>query len=313
MADPTFTLQTPDGAVVVVHRWLPDDEPKAVVQIAHGMAEHAARYAHVAKALNDRGYAVYANDHRGHGQTAVTEDELGFFAESRGWARVLDDLYRLNQRIGEEHPGLPVLLFGHSMGSFLTQQYLFTFPATIRGAVLSGSTRHLGPDLEAGAVLARAEIKRQGPRGHSELLQALAFGQFNKAFAPNRTDFDWLSRDPEQVDAYIEDPRCGFLVTNRFWLDLFSGARVIRQTERLESIPLEMPIYVFSGAEDPVGEAGTGVERLLAAYERAGLHQVTSRLYPGGRHEMVNEINRDEVIADLGDWLDRTVADLAPR
>lgn len=310
MTNSSFTLQTPDGTAVHVHRWLPDGDVRAVVQIAHGMAEHGGRYAHVAEALNARGYAVYVNDHRGHGLTAPTEDDLGFFAEERGWARVLDDLYRLNRRVTDDHPDVPVYLLGHSMGSFLTQQYLFTFPATIRGAVLSTTTRHLGPDLEAAAMLARAEIRRQGPRGRSEVINALTFGAYNKVFSPNRTPFDFLSRDPEQVDAYVADPRCGFLCTNRFWLDQFSGLRVIRQPERLQSIPRDMPIYVFGGDKDPMSEAGRGVERLLDAYADAGLYHVTSKLYPDGRHEMLNEINRDEVIAELGDWFDRTTASL---
>ncbi len=306
----SFTLRSPDGTDIHVHRWVPDTPVRAVVQIAHGMAEHAARYAHVAKALTDRGYAVYANDHRGHGRTAAGEDDLGFFAENRGWMRVLDDLYRLNRRAEQDHPGAPRYLFGHSMGSFLAQQYLFTFPATIRGLVLSGTTRHPGVVVEAGAVLARAEIRRQGPRGRSTALMAAGFGAFNAAFAPARTDFDWLSRDPAEVDAYIADPRCGFAPTNRMWLDLFSGLRVIRQPQRLESVPRDLPIYVFAGDQDPVGDAGAGVDRLLDAYADAGLHQVTSRLYPDGRHEMVNDINRDEVIGDLVRWLDETTATL---
>lgn len=310
MSYSSFTLQSPDGTGIHVHRWLPDGEVSGVVQIAHGMAEHGARYAHVATELNRRGYAVYADDHRGHGLTAATEDDLGFFAEDRGWARVLDDLYRLNRRVTDDHPDVPVYLFGHSMGSFLAQQYLFTFPATIRGLVLSGTTRGQAPLLEAGAVVARTEIRRSGPTGRSEALMALAFGAYNKPFEPARTEFDWLSRDPDQVDAYIADPRCGFMCTNRLWLDLFSGLRVIRQPHRLESVPYEMPIYVFAGDQDPVGEAGKGVHRLLDAYADAGLHQVTSKLYPGGRHEMVNEVNRDEVIADLGTWLDDTTASL---
>jgi alpha-beta hydrolase superfamily lysophospholipase len=302
----SFTLQVPDGTGIHVYRWLPEGPVRAVVQIAHGIAEHAARYAHVAEALNERGYAVYADDHRGHGKTAASDDDLGFFAEERGWAKVLDDLYRLNRRIVEEHPDVPVFLMGHSMGSFFAQQYLFTFPATIHGLVLSGSTRLTAREAEAGAALARFEIRRQGPRGRSLLMTAAVNGLYNRPFEPSRTDFDWLSRDEDVVDAYVADPRCGFLVTNRLWLDVFSGLRVIRQVERLESVPPEMPIYAFSGERCAVGGFGAGFERLLDAYAEAGLYHVTSKLYPGGRHEMLNETNRDEVIADLGEWLDVT-------
>jgi alpha-beta hydrolase superfamily lysophospholipase len=310
MASSTFSLQSPDGTPIHVHRWVPDGEVRGAVQIVHGVAEHGARHAHVAEALNARGYAVYASDHRGHGLTAESEDDLGFFAEDRGWARVLDDLYRLNRRIVDDHPGVPVYLLGHSMGSVLAQQYLFTFPATVQGLVLSGVVRPLGALLETGAALARAEIKREGPRGRSELLNAMVFGAYNRTFAPNRTEFDHLSRDPAVVDAYVADPRCGFRLTNRLWLDFFSGLRVVAQVERLESVPRDTPIYLFAGDEDPVGDTGKAMQRLLAAFEQAGLHQVESRLYPGGRHEMLNEINRDAVIEDLADWLDATTAAL---
>ncbi len=304
MQNTTFDLLASDGLAVHTYRWLPGGDVQGVVQIAHGMAEHAGRYEHVAEALTSAGYAVYANDHRGHGKTAVTDDDLGFFAPSRGWATVLDDLYRLNQHIRSEHAAVPVHLFGHSMGSFLAQQFLFTFPGAVDGAVLSGSNRHPAAAVEAGAAVARAEIARIGPNGRSALLNLAAFGAYNKAFAPARTDFDWLSRDPAVVDAYIDDPLCGFVCTARMWLDVFSGLRVIRQTERLLEIPPFLPIHVFSGDQDPVGEAGAGVQRLVDAYEEAGLANVTLRLYPGGRHEMVNEINRDEVLTDLTAWLD---------
>lgn len=306
MQSSTFSLQASDGLAVHTYRWLPDDGVRGVVQLAHGMAEHAGRYGHLAEALTAAGYAVYANDHRGHGRTAVTEDELGFFAESRGWATVLDDVYRLHQHVRGEHPEVPVYLLGHSMGSFLAQQFLFTFPNAVDGAVLSGTTRSTAVMVEGGATLARAEVARLGPHGRSSALTLAAFGAYNRAFAPTRTDFDWLSRDPEAVDAYIDDPRCGFELTTRMWLDVFSGLRVIRQSERLLLIPPYLPIYVFGGDRDPVGEAGTGVQRLIDAYAEAGLQNVTLRLYEDGRHEMLNETNRDQVIAELVTWLDAT-------
>ncbi len=312
MQSTTFSLTASDGVAIHTYAWRPDGEIRGVVQLVHGMAEHAGRYEHVAEALTDRGYAVYATDHRGHGHTAATDDDLGFFAESRGWATVLDDVYRLNRQLREEHQDVPAYLFGHSMGSFLAQQFLFTFPGAIDGAVLSGSTRHPAAAVEAGATLARAEMLRLGPRGRSDVLNFVAFGSYNNAFAPTRTDFDWLSRDPAAVDAYIADPRCGFVTTTRMWLDVFSGLRVIRQAHRLLTIPPELPIYIFSGDQDPVGEAGRGVHRLVDAYAEAGLQSVTLRLYEDGRHEMVNETNRDRVITDLVDWLDASTEDWTP-
>lgn len=304
----SFLLDTSDGAAVHVHRWLPDDDAvRGVVQIAHGLAEHAGRYDHVAQALTDAGYAVYGDDHRGHGRSAATDEDLGFFAPARGWALVLDDLYRLNRTVRDAHRGAPVILFGHSMGSFLTQQFLFTFPGAIDGAILSGTNGPVGAIADAGALAARIERRRLGPRGRSQLLNTLSFGAYNKDFEPARTEFDWLSSDPDAVDAYLADARCGFVATTQLWLDLLSGLRVIAQTHRLTAIPAALPIHIVAGEQDPVGERTVGVQRLLDAYDDAGLIGVTHRFYPG-RHELVNEVTRDQVIADLVAWVDGVVA-----
>ncbi len=304
MQTSSWTLGTRDGAEVVVHRHEPDGAVRGVVNLAHGMAEHARRYDHLAEALTAVGLAVYAEDHRGHGETAGTEEALGHLADRRGWALTLDDLHRVTLRARADHPDVPVVLLGHSMGSFLAQQYLFTFPGEVDAVVLSGSNGPVGPMAEAGAVVARAERARLGSRGRSETLNRLVFGAYGKAFAPARTDFDWLSKDEAAVDAYIADPRCGFVCTSQFYLDLFSGLRVIGQVERVRAgARLDTPVYAFSGSEDPVGGAA-GVAALLEHYRAAGLTAVDHRIYPGGRHEMLNETNRDEVIADLLAWLE---------
>lgn len=303
MAGSTFDLDTRDGAPVVVHRWAPDGDARGVVVLAHGMAEHAARYAHLAEALLGIGVATYAPDHRGHGESVPTPEDLGHFADEGGWALVLDDLHRVALRARAEHPDVPLILMGHSMGSFLCQQYAFTFGDDLDGLVLSGSSGP-NPAANVAAVVARAEMHRVGPRGRSGVLHQMMFGIYNRPFAPARTDADWLSRDEEQVDRYIEDERCGFVVTTRFYLDLYAGVRVATRLELLHGgIRTDLPVYVFSGARDPVG--GTkGVDRLLAHYARAGLTDVRHRLYPDGRHEMLNEINRDEVIEDLLAWVE---------
>lgn len=314
MQTSTFHLDTRDGVPVVVHRFEPDGEVRGVVNLAHGMGEHARRYTHVAEALTAAGWAVYAEDHRGHGLTAPTPADLGHLADRGGWALVLDDLHRVTLRARADHPGVPLVLLGHSMGSFLAQQYLFTFPDELDALVLSGSSGPAGPIVEAGAALARAELRRVGPRGHSPLLESLVGRGFNRAFEPVRTPSDWLSRDEAMVDACEADPLCGYPKTARFYLDLFSGLRVIGQVARVrDGAPRELPIYLFAGTDDPVG--GTdGIASLVAHYEAAGLTEVTVRLYEGGRHEMLNELNRDEVIAELVAWLGARVAPrVAPR
>lgn len=306
----SFLLETHDGAPVVVHHWKPEGSVRGVVNLVHGLAEHAARYAHVAAALGDAGFEVYAADLRGHGQTARSDEELGFFAEERGWARVLDDLHRLTVRARADHPDVPAFILGHSMGSFLTQQYLFTFVSDVDGAALSGSNGPVGPLGEAGAIVARVERLRLGPRGRSPLLNQLVFGAYNRAFQPARTDFDWISRDEEQVDRYLDDPRCGFVATTQLYLDLFSGLRVIQQVDRVAAIRSDLPIYLFGGTDDPVG-GERGITALAELYAEAGLTDVEVRLYPEGRHEMLNDVVRDQVIADLVGWFDRQVTRLS--
>lgn len=299
----TFDLSRDDGATLHVYRWAPDAAgARGVVQIAHGLAEHAGRYARVAQVLTDAGFVVYANDHRGHGKSARREEDLGHFADRHGFAALVADLRALNRRIAETEPGAPIVLFGHSMGAMLTEAYLVQHGATLAGAVLSGASGHAGLLAVIGRGMARAERLRLGPRGRSPILQAMSFSGFNRGFE-GRTPFDWLSRDAAEVDAYAADPRCGFALTTQAWLDVLDGVRVTEDRAAMRNIPRELPLYVFSGADDPVGHRTRGPRWVLDAYQDAGLARVTHKFYPGGRHEMLNEINRDEVHADLVAWL----------
>ncbi len=290
----TFPLKAQDGALLFVHRWLPERPLKAVVQIAHGWAEHAGRYARVAEVLYREGYAVYANDHRGHGRTARTPAELGFFSERDGWNRCLGDLWQLHQRVAAAHPGTPIVAFGHSMGSFMMQQFISEHGDAIAGAALS-------------VLLARLERVRVGPRGKSALLRAVTFGAFNRPFEPARTRFDWLSRDPAEVDKYIADPLCGgFESTVQLYIGILAALADVARPSRQARIPRKLPIYIFSGSRDPVGR---NIHQLLEAYRAARLEAVIQKIYPEGRHESLNELNRDEVTHDLIAWLDAVVAE----
>jgi len=301
MQSSTFAFTAGDGTGLFVYRWLPESAPRAVVQIAHGLAEHAGRYGRLAEALTGAGYAVYANDQRGHGRTATTPADLGFFAPEGGWHKCVDDLWQIHRRIGADHPGLPQVLLGHSMGSYLAQQFLGMHGEALAGAVLSGSNGKPPPIAALGRLIARVERLRLGPRGTSPLLHALAFEPFNKPFAPARTPFDWLSRDAAEVDRYSADPLCGFRPRVQLWVDLLDGLAEIARPGLQARIPKRLPIYVFSGARDPVG---ANLKQLLAAYAAAGLARVTARIYPEGRHEMLNETNREQVSQDLIAWLD---------
>jgi alpha-beta hydrolase superfamily lysophospholipase len=300
MRESTFEFASTDGVEIFVRRWLPQPtmRPCAAVQIAHGLAEHSGRYARLAHALVGAGYAVFASDHRGHGQTVRKPEELGFFAERGGFELAVADLAQLSGRIRQELPDLPLVLLGHSMGSILAQYYLALHGADLAAVVLSGSTSGT-PDPRV-LELARAERERLGPRGQSELLATASFGAFNQAFQPARTDFDWLSRDPLEVDAYVADPLCGFSATAQLWIDLMEGLGRVSDPEWVAHIPADLPIYIFSGDQDPVhGGDLDGLQRLLDLYRGAGLRRVSHRFYPGGRHEMLNETNRDEVTRDL--------------
>jgi alpha-beta hydrolase superfamily lysophospholipase len=303
----TFTvsrLARPDGTSVAVYKWPAPQTPRAVVQIVHGLAEHAARYDRLAQALRHAGYVVYASDHRGHGQSAREPRELGHFADREGFERVVDDVYAVNRQIVSEQPRLPVVLLGHSFGSFISQRYLALHGSSVHAAVLSGTTAGAAPLLKVALGIAKLERLRLGARSTSALLQKLTFGGYNNAFKPTKTEFDWLSRDAAEVAKYVADPLCGFAVTTQAWCDLLAGMIANEAPALRARVPKHLPIYIMSGAVDPTGRASVGPKALAAAYERAGLDQVTLRLYPDSRHELINETNRDEVTRDLIAWLD---------
>jgi len=258
----------------------------------------------LAQALKQAGYVVYASDHRGHGQTARESRELGHFADREGFERVVEDVYAVNRQIVSEQPKLPVVLLGHSFGSFISQRYLGLHGDSVQAAVLSGTTAGGAPLMKVALGIAKLERLRLGARNTSALLQKLTFGGYNNAFKPTKTEFDWLSRDAAEVAKYVADPLCGFAVTTQAWCDLLAGMIANEDPALRARVPKHLPIYIMSGAVDPTGRASVGPKALAAAYVRAGLDQVTLRLYPDGRHELVNETNRDEVTRDLIAWLD---------
>lgn len=286
-----------------VHEWLPTGDVKAVVQIAHGMAEHGARYERLAKFLNAAGYAVYANDHRGHGLSIPEGQIPGHMADEDGWSKAVEELHNINQEIALRHPNRRIVLLGHSMGSFLTQDYMARYGDTICAAALSATNGPAGTLGKIAQLVSRIEKLRNGNEGHSSLLANMSFKAFNKAFSPNRTEFDWLSRDNGEVDKYVADPFCGFDCSVATWIGLLDALTRIASDEALEKMQKDMPIYVFSGTEDPVGEKTKGVNRLLKAYEKHEFSNVSHKYYANARHEILNEINRDDVMADLLAWL----------
>lgn len=288
-----------------VYKWQSKSiEPKAVVQIAHGMSETAIRYEYFAKKLTENGYIVYINDHRGHGKTANTIDNVGYLADKDGFTHLVSDMNTLTNIVKEENKDLPLYLFGHSMGSFASQRYIMEYGKNIDGLILSGSNGKHGAILKVAEKLTSYEIKKNGRKYRSKRLDNLIFGGNNKKFKPARTDFDWLSRDEKEVDKYIEDPFCGVLFTCGFFYDFIKGLQEIEDKDNLKKVPLDLPIYVMSGDKDPVGKNGKGVLRLKDRYINLGVKDISCKLYEGGRHEMLNEINKDEVIENIIQWLD---------
>jgi alpha-beta hydrolase superfamily lysophospholipase len=298
-----FHHRLSDRSQAHVYRWLPDAPARAAIQIIHGMAEHAGRYARLAGALTAAGYAVYAQDLPGHGRTARTPDELGHFGDQDGWIRTLSAINSVRERIEREQPDLPVFALGHSMGSFLLQDYVIEHGTDLAGAIFSAGTGDVGPLRTIAIGLIRAESMWYGMRRRSAVAETLTFKDFNRRFKPNRTAFDWLSRDEGEVDRYVDDPLCGFRCTCRLWLDLLQASARLADPERLARLPRALPVLIMAGSEDGATRGEDGPRALQALYQDVPLGDVSLRLYPGARHELFNETCRAEVTAELVQWL----------
>lgn len=307
-----FQLKLQGESVAFVRAWLPAQTPRACVQIVHGLAEHGGRYARFATALNRVGLAVYAQDLPGHGRTARAPDELGHFANEHGWRLALQSIHALQSEMRLRHPGLPVMLFGHSMGALLAQDIIVHHGRTLAGCVLAATTGDMGPRRAIGLGLVRAEIAWAGPRHRSRVAEELVFRAFNRKFRPNRTDFDWLSRDEAEVDRYIDDPRCGFRASATLWADLLAYAGRLREPARLARIPKTLPILILAGTGDAASNGAKGPALLERAYAKAGIGDLTLKLYEGARHELLNETCREQVTEDVIEWLLARLARLQP-
>jgi alpha-beta hydrolase superfamily lysophospholipase len=304
MIEEKFNFKDKGKLEIFVYKWLPDEnvQLKGIVQIAHGMAETSARYQGFAKALTNEGFIVYANDHRGHGKTAGKVEKLGNIGVD-GFNSMVENMHGLNEIIKEENSNLPIFLFGHSMGSFLTQRYICLYGSDLQGAIISGSCGKQGIIIDIARLIAKIEILKIGRDGKSNKLNKLSFGSYNNSFKPNRTAFDWLSSDNKEVDKYIADPFCGTIFTAGFFYDFLGCLKDIANVREIANVPKELPIYIFSGDKDPVGKNGKGVLKLANAYKKHGISDLSYKLYKDGRHEMLNETNKAEVICDVIKWL----------
>lgn len=284
-------------------RWTPEGEVRGIVQIIHGIAEFVERYDDFANYLNEKGILVVAEDHMGHG-ASMESGTKGYFAG--GWSAAVDDSYRLLRDTMEEFPEVPYVLFGHSMGSFMARSILIRYPESgIRAAVICGTGWMPQAVVEGGCAAAKLVCKFIGEKTPSDKLQNMVFGSYNKKVEHPRTSYDWLSRDKNQVDAYINHPKCGFTVSCGLLRDMMGGIAMIQKQENLDNMQKDLPILFIAGGDDPVGNYGSGVKQAGAAFEKTGMTDVKVKLFPLARHEILNEINRYEVYDFVSEWIDK--------
>lgn len=301
-----FTFKSSSGLCdIYAQSAVPSDfsDVKGVVQIAHGMAEHSNRYARFAMELCRNGYAVFINDHLGHGKSVASDDELGYFGEN-GVEALVDDMKKLTDIAKKEYPNVPYILFGHSMGSFLARKYTEVYGSELDAAIYCG-TSGTNPAAGMGIMMAKHFEKTKGDHERSEFLNSIAFGPYNKK-TDKRTAFDWLSRDEKEVDKYIEDKYCGYCFTANGFKTLFTVLKEVSQKQWYNNVRKDLPILLIAGKADPVGEYGKGVTQVYNDLKKTG-HNALIKLYPDARHEILNEINRDEVTADIIGWIDKVI------
>lgn len=299
------TCTSSTGAQLNYYSKLPKGKPKAILQINHGMAEQASRYERFAGALAKAGYGTYAHDHRGHGATTAPDMQLGSFAKSDGWNKVIADVHAMNTLIKSENPDVPVIAFGHSMGAIVTLSYILNHPQSISASAIWNSgveTGALGFVLKTVLKIQRMFLGSDVP---SSLIKKLTFDTWNKEFSPNRTEFDWLSRDETEVDKYVADPLCGFNCTIGLWIDLVQGIYFGADNSNLANLPNALPVHLQAGAKDPCSNHGKAVANIAKRMKNAGLNDVTLNILSDTRHESLNEINRDQTTAEFIEWLDK--------
>lgn len=300
-----FFMDSPGGRLHGC-RWAPEGAPRAVVQIVHGIAEHVERYDDFANFLTARGCLVVAEDHMGHGGSVAEGDPMGYF--EGGWFTAVACSYRLLTETRREYPDVPYILFGHSMGSFMARTILCKYPDSgIAAAVICGTGWQPRAAMPAVIKLVDTVCKREGEKKPSPTLEKLVFGSYNRRVEHPRTPNDWLTRDERIVDAYNSDPKCGFTPTAGLMRDMMIGIRYIEEPDSLANMKKDLPVFFIAGGDDPVGSYGRGVKKAEEAFRKAGMTDVACKIYPLGRHEILNEINREEVYGDVFAWIEKKI------
>ncbi|WP_163579195.1 alpha/beta hydrolase [Gracilibacillus saliphilus] len=303
----SFWFRTTDDHELFVKRWQGRSSPKAIIQIAHGMVEHIERYQSFATYLTAHGFTVYGHDHRGHGHTGDHANALGYFAEANGFDRVVQDCIELTEMIEAKHPQVPIFLVGHSMGSFISRRYITLAPERLTGVILVGTGFQPNGLLKIAKQLAKTVGHIKGKKREAKLMNKLTFFGYNKN-TDNQTTFDWICSDQNEVEKYQQDKWCGFIPSNQFFYDLYTGLQLIQSKDTTDTIPKDLPLYFISGKADPVGQYGQGVQKAVAFYRSIGLEHVDYHLYENGRHEILNETNKKEIFHDIVTWIEKQMA-----
>ena len=294
------------GGMIHGCRWEPEGKPCAVLQIVHGISEHVERYDHFAGFMAEQGFLVVAEDHMGHGGSIGPNDAPGYF--EGGWTKAVGDTHRLMSYTQMELPDVPYFLLGHAMGSFMVRSMLIKYPKMeLTAAILSGTGWMHRGIINTGIASATMVCKLEGAQSHSKRLNAMLYAGYNRRVEHKRTEFDWLTRDSKAIAAYIADPLCGFAATAGLIRDMLTAMRDNQEPENLKKMRKDLPILFVAGNEDPMGGYGEGVIRSAAEFEKAGMQHVDMRLFPLCRHEVLNEINKEEVYAYLLRWLQEQV------
>ena len=284
--------------------WVPEGKIKGVLQICHGMVEYIDRYHEFSEYMSENGYYVTGHDHLGHGKSIQSEEELGYFDETRGNQYVIGDIQKLREMTMKKYPDAPYYILGHSMGSFLLREYLTMYGKGLDGAVIMGTGYQSALILNAGQLVCRVIAAFKGWKHRSRFVDNLSFGSYNKRFEPSETTKDWITSDREKRQKYVEDPLCSYMFTLGAYYQMFEGMKVLTKKESLERIPKDLPILFVSGKDDPVGAFGKSVTKVYEKYKSAGIHNVSIHLYQGDRHEILNEVDREKVYHDILRWIE---------
>ena len=302
----TFFMHMSDGKQIAVHRWLPDKKStiRGIIQLSHGMNEYAMRYDGFAEFLTTAGFAVYGQDHRGHGETAGSPEELGYLADMAGFQRVVLDLRQVIKRAKNDFPGKKIFLFAHSFGSFIGQSFIEQYSYDIDGCILCGTAGPRQPLMAFAKFLAKTCILLGRKKKPAKLLAMISFAGYNQRFPESEGKNAWLTRDSEIAQKYAVDPMCNFVPKTMFYYDMFTGMHSIHKKKAMKAIPRSFPVFMIVGGDDPVGGYAKTVEKLYEIYKNNGMSDVELKVYPGGRHELLNETNKEEVMNDVLAWID---------